>query len=69
MYFGWKPRDNINGAPIPLYYDYETFEIPLDPITKEPYKVNYYGPRFASSIDMHKEFSNKEIGETKCKKT
>ena len=28
---------NIHGAPIPLHFDYETFEIPTDPFTNEEY--------------------------------
>ncbi len=23
MKFGWKPKDEISGAPIPLYYEFE----------------------------------------------
>ena len=33
MKFGWKPKQDINGAPIPLYYDFEPFEIPTNPNT------------------------------------
>jgi len=25
MKFGWKPKDEISGAPIPLYYEFEQF--------------------------------------------
>ena len=25
MRFGWKPRETIIGAPIPLFYNYEKF--------------------------------------------
>jgi hypothetical protein len=25
MKFGWKPKENTAGAPIPLFYDYEEF--------------------------------------------
>lgn len=31
MKFGWKPEQQTSGAPIPLYYDYEHFDIPLNP--------------------------------------
>jgi hypothetical protein len=31
MKFGWKPKQEISGAPIPLYYDFEPFEIPINP--------------------------------------
>ena len=27
--FSWKPDISVHGAPIPLYFDYETFEMPL----------------------------------------
>ena len=59
MQFGWKPVDTINGAPIPLYYDYETFNVPENPFTKEELTVSYYGPRFNNSMQVHKAFSNK----------
>ena len=58
MRFGWKPKETILGAPIPLYYDYETFDIPINVNTKEEFLVNYLGPRISNSIDMHKAFSN-----------
>ena len=58
MRFGWKPKETILGAPIPLYYDYETFEVPVSMVTKEEFLVNYLGPRIGNSIDMHKAFAN-----------
>ena len=27
MVFGWRP-DNVIGAPIPMFYDFESFELP-----------------------------------------
>jgi len=61
MGFGWKPVDTVNGAPIPLYYDYETFEVPENMSTKEPLIVNYYGPRFNNSMQVHKAFANQVL--------
>jgi hypothetical protein len=58
MQFGWKPKENINGAPIPLFYDYEEFEVPINPKTNDKYSVTYYGSRLENSIDMHKNFAN-----------
>ena len=58
MQFGWKPKETVNGAPIPLFYDYEEFEVPIDPATKQKYKVSYYGPRIENSIEMHKRYAN-----------
>ena len=58
MRFGWKPKETILGAPIPLYYDYETFEVPININTKEEFLVNYLGPRIGNSLDMHKAFAN-----------
>ena len=51
----------MHGAPIPLYFNYETYEdcIPINPATEEEYPVTYYGHRFKDSIDMHKAFANK----------
>lgn len=49
---------NIHGAPIPLYFDYETFDIPVNPMTNEEYDVSYYGYRFRDSLEMHRTFSN-----------
>ena len=37
---------NIHGAPIPLYFDYESYDIPINPYTNEEYEVTYYGYRF-----------------------
>ena len=54
----WKPKETVLGAPIPLFYDYETFEVPVNTITKEEFLVNYLGPRLGNSIEMHKAFSN-----------
>ena len=48
----------IKGAPIPLYFDYESIDLPIDPATQQEYQVTYYGQRFRDSIEMHKTFSN-----------
>jgi len=49
----------VHGAPIPLYYDYEEFDFPVSPATKEEYPVVYYGPRFKDSLEMHRQFANR----------
>lgn len=58
MQFGWRPED-VRGAPIPMYYDFETFDIPINPETKIEYPSYYIGPRFQDSLEMHKSFANK----------
>lgn len=57
MIFGWRP-DDIQGAPIPLYFDFEQFEICKNPATQTPYPVYYYGKRYIHSITMHRQFAN-----------
>jgi hypothetical protein len=59
MRLGWKPVTDVAGAPIPLYYDYETFDLPVNPLTGDPYDVIFMGPRYRHSIAMHKAFANK----------
>ncbi len=61
----WKPDiSNVHGAPIPLYFDYESFDdcMPVNPQTQEEYPVAYLGPRFRDSIDLHKAYANKNSG-------
>ena len=60
MKFGWKPKIDISGAPIPLYYDFEPFEIPVNPLTHEEYEPLYLGTRPKHSIEVHKTFANKQ---------
>ena len=32
--FGWRPNEKeLHGAPIPLYYDYEQYKVPINPLT------------------------------------
>lgn len=77
MMFGWKPKLVVSGAPIPLYYNYETFEIPPDAMSKQPPRLHpptsppssfyhaeiyYYGFRPADSLIMHREFARPELG-------
>lgn len=50
----------VKGAPIPMYFDYESLDLPIDPNTNEEYEVMYYGYRFKDSIEMHKAYSNQE---------
>ena len=49
---------NITGAPIPLYFDYETFDLPINHLTNEEFDVTYYGNRFKDSLEMHKGYAN-----------
>jgi hypothetical protein len=35
--FGWRPKIDVTGAPIPLYYDFEPFEMPFNQQTGEYY--------------------------------
>lgn len=44
MKFGWRPDiEPQNGAPIPLYYDYETFDEPEPDKFGIGPRVVYYG--------------------------
>ena len=57
MMFGWKPKlAPVAGAPIPLYYDYEEFDEPINKMTGELLPILYYGYRPKDSLVMHKEF-------------
>jgi hypothetical protein len=53
MNFGWRPKKEFSGAPIPLYYDYEEFEV------EKEGELIYYGPRIHNSIEVHRQFANK----------
>lgn len=63
MKFGWKPKDPICGAPIPLYYDYEPLDIPINHITNEEYEPIYLGARPKHSLDVHKLYANKDLND------
>ena len=65
MKFGWKPAQDLGGAPIPLYYDYETVDIPINPLTNKEYESIYFGPRPKHSLDVHKLFANKVLHDKK----
>ena len=44
MRFGWKPQtQEVSGAPIPLHYDFETIELPRDPLTGKRYDILFLG--------------------------
>ena len=58
MAFGWRPED-IHGAPIPMYFDYEQNELPTRPDTGQDFPIYYLGNRFNDSLDMHHRFANK----------
>jgi hypothetical protein len=60
MKFGWRPKEVVSGAPIPLYYDYEPFEIPINPNTNKLYDPVYLGARPKHSIEVHRLFANKK---------
>jgi hypothetical protein len=51
----------MGGAPIPLYYDYEPFEIPINSSTNEEFDPIYLGVRPRHSLEVHKLFGNKEL--------
>ena len=37
---GWRPNEGeLHGAPIPLYYDFESFTVPKDPLSQKPFLV------------------------------
>ncbi len=65
MRLGWKPITDVTGAPIPLYYDYEIFDLPVKTLTGDPYEVLYLGPRYKHSIAMHKAFANRLLPDNK----
>jgi len=58
MQFGWKPED-VHGAPIPMFFDYETFERLQNPRTFYPYPVYFYGRRYMDSLEVHRSYANK----------
>lgn len=64
MKFGWKPKGQTSGAPIPLNYNFEPFVIPKNPETNQKYKPIYLGPRIPNSLLVHKAFANKTITES-----
>ena len=58
---GWRPNEGeLHGDPIPLYYDFESFTVPKDPLSQKPFLVQYRGPRIQTSYDVHKKFANLE---------
>jgi hypothetical protein len=64
--YSWKPDiSNVHGAPIPLYFDYESYDgcFPVNPTTDEEYPVTYFGPRFKDTIEMHKAFANRTLAD------
>jgi len=65
MKLGWKPITDVTGAPIPLYYDYEIFDLPVNPLTGELYEQVYMGPRYRHSIAIHKAFANRLLPNNK----
>ena len=50
--------NNVHGAPIPLYFDYESFDIPINSINNKEYDILYYGHRFKDSLEMHRTYAN-----------
>lgn len=61
MRFGWRPEQkDASGAPIPLHYDFEPVQIPINPATNKQFSILYLGPRINTSTEVHKKFANKE---------
>ena len=58
MAFGWRPED-IHGAPIPMYFDYECNDLPVNVETGWDFPVYFIGNRFSDSLHMHHRFANK----------
>ena len=59
MMFGWRPDiEPISGAPIPLYYEYETFEAPTE-LPSGLMKTIFYGKRYSDTHKLHYAFSDK----------
>jgi hypothetical protein len=56
---GWKPQQvmNVAGAPIPLHYNFEHFNPPINPLTNTEYEAFYLGPRHANSHGVHKAYA------------
>ena len=61
MKLGWRPKEEVSGAPIPLYYDFVPLDIPTNPLTNDPYDPLYLGPRFKHSLALHKSLANKPL--------
>ena len=57
MTFGWRP-ENIHGAPIPMFFDYEANDLPINPQTNMEFPVYFIGQRFTDTLSMHKKFAN-----------
>ena len=53
MVFGWQPND-IHGAPIPLRFDFDVVELPINPNTQDEYPIYYIGKRYTDSLTMHR---------------
>ena len=66
MIFGWRPENIvISGAPIPLLYNYEPINIPINPVTGKELIPIYLGARPSNSLEVHRSFSNK-VQNTDC---
>ena len=57
MAFGWRPGD-VHGAPIPMYFNYEQIDLPMNPETKNDMPIYFIGKRFTDSLGMHRNFAN-----------
>ena len=53
MIFGWKPED-IHGAPIPMNFDYESGNLPIDATSGFEFPIYYIGKRYNDSLGMHR---------------
>ena len=59
MIFGWKPED-IHGAPIPMNFDYESGNLPIDATSGFEFPIYYIGKRYNDSLGMHRQFANRK---------
>lgn len=63
MKLGWRPAKPHSGAPIPLYYDFASYDDDIDYESKDPFEVPIYlGPRIANSLLMHRLWCRQEYG-------
>lgn len=63
MKMGWRPKNPYSGAPIPLYYEYESFAVNRGGQDKDfkPKEPIYLGPRVQNSLQIHKLFAKREL--------
>ena len=55
---GWKPKMIMNGAPIPLNYEYNQFDYMEE---NQNLLLIYLGPRISNSSKVHQLYANQQL--------